>query len=193
MRETIKSHFEKEEILFKQGIKTLSLFFIDEVANYKGYDENGEIVKGDLWKIFEDEYMLYLNKHLSLFEDDYQRYLKRFSASEVHNGYFSIDKKGRAINSTIARGEDTSNDISAYDLSLKNVPTDLVYEVYPDAAPILKEDGRFWTDYCRYLHNDLDEYREKNILSFAREYNFSEDYAMRLIEKENLGSDDYDY
>ena len=83
--------------------------------------------------------------------------------------------------------------ITAYDLSLKNVPTDLVYEVYPDAAPILKEDGRFWTDYCRYLHNDLDEYREKNILSFAREYNFSEDYAMRLIEKENLGSDDYDY
>ncbi|MCR5440531.1 MAG: DUF4173 domain-containing protein, partial [Lachnospiraceae bacterium] len=83
--------------------------------------------------------------------------------------------------------------ITAYDLSLKNVPTDLVYEVYPDAAPILKEDGRFWTDYCRYLHNELDEYREKNILSFAREYNFSEDYAMRLIEKENLGSDDYDY
>jgi len=120
VRETIKSHFEKEEILFKQGIKTLSLFFIDEVANYKGYDENGEIVKGDLWKIFEDEYMLYLNKHLSLFEDDYQRYLKRFSASEVHNGYFSIDKKGRAINSTIARGEDTSNDISAYDLILKD-------------------------------------------------------------------------
>ncbi|SDO35736.1 type III restriction enzyme [Prevotella communis] len=120
VRETIKSHFEKEEILFKQGIKTLSLFFIDEVANYKGYDENGEIVKGDLWKFFEDEYMLYLNKHLSLFEDDYQRYLKRFSASEVHNGYFSIDKKGRAINSTIARGEDTSNDISAYDLILKD-------------------------------------------------------------------------
>ena len=120
VRETIKSHFEKEAMLFKQGIKTLSLFFIDEVANYKGYDEQGDVVKGDLWKIFEEEYMLYLNEHLSLFEDDYQRYLKRFSASEVHNGYFSIDKKGHAINSTIARGEDTSNDISAYDLILKN-------------------------------------------------------------------------
>ena len=120
VRETIKSHFEKEAMLFKQGIKTLSLFFIDEVANYKGYDEQGEVVKGDLWKIFEEEYMLYLNEHLSLFEDDYQRYLKRFSASEVHNGYFSIDKKGHAINSTVARGEDTSNDISAYDLILKN-------------------------------------------------------------------------
>ena len=83
--------------------------------------------------------------------------------------------------------------ITAYDLSLKNVPTDLVYEVYPDAAPILKEDGRYWDDYCRYMHNDLDEYREKNIISFAREYNFSEDAAMRLIGNERLGSEDYEY
>ena len=128
VRETIKSHFEKEEMLFKQGIKTLSLFFIDEVANYKSYDEQGEVVKGDLWKIFEEEYMLYLNEHLSLFEDDYQRYLKRFSASEVHNGYFSIDKKGHAINSAIVRGEDTSNDISAYDLILKNKERLLSFE-----------------------------------------------------------------
>ena len=128
VRETIKSHFEKEAMLFKQGIKTLSLFFIDEVANYKSYDELGEVVKGDLWKIFEEEYMLYLNEHLSLFEDDYQRYLKRFSASEVHNGYFSIDKKGHAINSTVARGEDTSNDISAYDLILKNKERLLSFE-----------------------------------------------------------------
>ena len=128
VRETIKSHFEKEETLFKQGIKTLSLFFIDEVANYKGYDEQGEVVKGDLWKIFEEEYNYYLNEHLSLFEDDYQRYLKRFSASEVHNGYFSIDKKGHAINSAVSRGEDTSNDISAYDLILKNKERLLSFE-----------------------------------------------------------------
>ncbi len=128
VRETIKSHFEKEAMLFKQGIKTLSLFFIDEVANYKGYDEQGEVVKGDLWKIFEEEYMLYFNEHLSLFEDDYQRYLKRFSASEVHNGYFSIDKKGHAINSAVSRGEDTSNDISAYDLILKNKERLLSFE-----------------------------------------------------------------
>ena len=128
VRETIKSHFEKEEMLFKQGIKTLSLFFIDEVANYKGYDEQGEVVKGDLWKIFEEEYSYYLNEHLSLFEDDYQRYLKRFSASEVHNGYFSIDKKGHAINSAVSRGEDTSNDISAYDLILKNKERLLSFE-----------------------------------------------------------------
>ncbi len=128
IRETIKSHFEKEATLFKQGIKTLSLFFIDEVANYKSYDEEGEVVKGDLWKAFEEEYNYFLNENLSLFEDDYQRYLKRFSASEVHNGYFSIDKKGHAINSALSRGEDTSNDISAYDLILKNKERLLSFE-----------------------------------------------------------------
>ena len=120
IRETIRSHFEKEATLFKQGIKTLSLFFIDEVANYKSYDEQGEVVKGFLWKVFEEEYARFLNENLSLFEDDYQRYLKRFTPEQVHNGYFSIDKKGHAINSTVKRGEDFSTDISAYDLILKN-------------------------------------------------------------------------
>ena len=120
VRETIRSHFEKEATLFKQGIKTLSLFFIDEVANYKGYDEQGEVVKGFLWKVFEEEYIHFLNENLSLFEDDYQRYLKRFTADQVHNGYFSIDKKGHAIDSVIKRGEDFSSDIPAYDLILKD-------------------------------------------------------------------------
>ncbi len=117
IRETIKSHFEKEEMLFKQGIKTLSLFFIDEVANYKSYDDQGEVVKGDLWNIFEKEYNYYLNEHLSLFDDDYQRYLKRFSANEVHNGYFSIDKKGKAQNS---KEKDSEENRPAYDLILKD-------------------------------------------------------------------------
>jgi type III restriction enzyme len=125
VRETIKSHFEKEAMLFKQGIKTLSLFFIDEVANYKGYDEQGEVVKGDLWKIFEEEYMLYLNEHLSLFEDNYQRYLKRFSASDVHNGYFSIDKKGKAQNS---KEKDSEENRPAYDLILKDKERLLSFE-----------------------------------------------------------------
>lgn len=120
IRETIRSHFEKEATLFKQDIKTLSLFFIDEVANYKGYDEQGEVVKGFLWKVFEEEYTRFLNENLSLFEDDYQRYLKRFTADQVHNGYFSIDKKGHAIDSAVKRGEDFSTDISAYDLILKD-------------------------------------------------------------------------
>ena len=120
IRETIASHFEKEESLFKQGIKTLSLFFIDEVANYKSYDEDGEVVKGRLWKYFEDEYMRFLNEKLSLFDSDYQKYLRKYSAEEVHNGYFSIDKKGHAIDSVVKRGDTFSTDVSAYDLILKN-------------------------------------------------------------------------
>ena len=120
VRETIRSHFEKEATLFQQGIKTLSLFFIDEVANYKGYDEQGVVVKGELWKLFEDEYQRFLDENLPLFEDDYQRYLNRFTAAEVHCGYFSIDKKGHAVDSVVKRGELFSSDISAYDLILKD-------------------------------------------------------------------------
>ena len=120
IRETVASHFEKERELFRQGIKTLSLFFIDEVANYKSYDEQGEVVKGQLWQMFEEEYMRYLNENISLFEDDYQKYLRKFSVGQVHNGYFSIDKKGHAINSEVKRGETISSDISAYDLILKD-------------------------------------------------------------------------
>ena len=120
IRETIKSHFEKERALFHQGIKTLSLFFIDEVANYKSYDDEGNEMPGPLWKMFEEEYMRYLNENMTLFEADYQQYLRRFSAAEVHNGYFSIDRKGHSIDSEVKRGKDTSDDISAYDLILKN-------------------------------------------------------------------------
>ena len=127
IRETVASHFEKERQLFRQGVKTLSLFFIDEVKNYKSLTPDpspkgeGSSQKGWLAKAFEDEYMRYLNENISLFEDDYQRYLRRFSAEQVHNGYFSIDKKtGHYINSEVKRGESFSTDISAYDLILKD-------------------------------------------------------------------------
>ncbi len=81
--------------------------------------------------------------------------------------------------------------IAAYDLSLERVPTDLVYEVYPDAAQIIKDDGRYWEKYCNFYHNELDDYKEKNILQFVREYNISEDSAMRLVEA--FDPDEYDY
>ena len=120
IRETIMSHFEKERDLFKRGIKTLSLFFIDEVAHYKSYDSEGNEVHGPFWKIFEEEYERILNDNISLFEDDYQKYLRRFTPDQVHNGYFSIDKKGRVVNSETKGKSDISDDISAYDLILKN-------------------------------------------------------------------------
>lgn len=120
IRETIVSHFEKERELFYKGIKTLSLFFIDEVSKYKSYDADGQEVKGFYWQIFEEEYMKVLNENQSLFDKEYQDYLKRFDVTQVHNGYFSIDKKGHAVNSDVKKGSDLSDDVSAYDLILKN-------------------------------------------------------------------------
>lgn len=121
IRETILSHFEKEERLFTMGIKTLSLFFIDEVAKYRVYDENGDAVNSEYSTIFEQEYTEILNGYITLFDTPYTQYLKRFEASEVHKGYFSIDKKsGRIANSETKRNSDESDDISAYDLILKN-------------------------------------------------------------------------
>ena len=91
------------------------------MAKYKSYDEQGDEVKGVFQQIFEEEYTNLLNKHLSLFDDAYQVYLLRFRTEEIHNGYFSIDKKsGRAIDSKPGKKSDLSDDISAYDLILKN-------------------------------------------------------------------------
>lgn len=123
IRETILSHFEKEEKLYNQGIKTLSLFFIDEVSKYRQYDENGDEVLGEYGKMFEEEYLDILNQNLTMFDSEYQKYLRSTAdeISRIHKGYFSIDKKtGRSVNSELKRGSEFSDDISAYDLILKN-------------------------------------------------------------------------
>ncbi|MDT2823471.1 type III restriction-modification system endonuclease [Vagococcus lutrae] len=120
IRETIKSHFEKEEELFNRGIKTLSLFFIDEVAKYRQYGENDEEILGEYGQIFEREYIDLLNEQINLFDTPYQKYLKEISVENTHKGYFSIDKKGKSVDSKVKRGSDFSDDISAYDLILKN-------------------------------------------------------------------------
>lgn len=122
IRETILSHFEKEEKLFNMGIKTLSLFFIDEVAKYRQYDENGDEMLGEYGEMFEQEYTSILNDNLTMFDTDYQKYLRSTCSevTKVHRGYFSIDKKGRSVDSSVKRGSDISDDISAYDLILKN-------------------------------------------------------------------------
>ncbi|WP_093989889.1 type III restriction-modification system endonuclease [Massiliimalia timonensis] len=131
IRETILSHFEKEEKLFNMGIKCLSLFFIDEVAKYRQYDENGDELLGEYGQMFEQEYMTVLNEYLTLFDTPYQKYLKSTCSdvSAVHKGYFSIDKKtGHSIDSQLKRGSEFSDDISAYDLILKNKERLLSFE-----------------------------------------------------------------
>ena len=120
IRETIRSHFEKEKELFKMGIKVLSLFFIDEVAKYKYY-ENGVALKGDYAKIFEEEYTKVLNEYRNLVDDDYREYLDSFDTVKIHAGYFSIDKKGHEIDSKINdKKEYLSFDEDAYDLIMKD-------------------------------------------------------------------------
>ena len=129
IRETIISHFKKEETLFNRGIKTLSLFFIDEVAKYRQYDENGDELLGEYGQMFEQEYMGVINDYINLFDTPYQQYLKGISVEETHKGYFSIDKKTtHSIDSKIKRGSEFSDDISAYDLILKNKERLLSFE-----------------------------------------------------------------
>lgn len=103
IRETIKSHLEKEEELFNRGIKTLSLFFIDEVAKYRQYGEEGEELLGEYGVMFEQEYRDVVNDYITLLDTPYQHYLQGIEAESTHRGYFSIDKKGHVINSDIKR------------------------------------------------------------------------------------------
>lgn len=131
IRETILSHFEKEEKNFNMGIKTLSLFFIDEVAKYRQYDEDGSEKLGEYGQMFEEEYFHILNAHLTLEDTPYQKYLRQICSepSAVHKGYFSIDKKtGHSVDSQVKRGSEFSDDISAYDLILKNKERLLSFE-----------------------------------------------------------------
>jgi len=130
IRETITTHFQTEHKLYKKGIKVLSLFFIDEVSNYKWYQDNEE-QKGIYAKFFEEEYKNILEnfkEQLDQEEDaDFIEYLDRFTPSEVHAGYFSIDKKGHAINSA-KRKEAISNNESDYELIMKDKERLLSFE-----------------------------------------------------------------
>ena len=122
IREAIKAHFETEQELHKDGIKVLTLFFIDEVAKYRDYTDADE--KGEYARVFEEEYQLYLNEVLDLDETPYIQYLKGIAVDKTHSGYFSIDKKSkRLVDPDVEkRGENAglSSDVEAYDLILKN-------------------------------------------------------------------------
>ena len=92
IRRTIREHLDKEKRLRPQGIKVLSLFFIDEVAKYRSYDSEGNPIKGDYARIFEEEYRRAAT--MPDYHTLFQEVDLSHAAEVVHNGYFSIDKLG---------------------------------------------------------------------------------------------------
>ena len=135
IRETILSHIQRERELFYKGIKVLSLFFIDEVAKYKQYDAAGQPMNGSYAEMFEEEYNdVISNLQIGMGEDDYMKYLSAISADKTHAGYFSIDKKGKMIDSKVVRKETTTNDVDAYDLIMKN--KELLLDRNPKKSPV---------------------------------------------------------
>lgn len=129
IRYTIKAHLDREEKLFSKGIKVLSLFFIDEVKNYREYTLDGTPTLGRYGKIFEEEYKACLNDKLDELTQKLTRnqpyidYLNSIDVSKTHNGYFAEDKNHHFIDSKVKKGKeiaDSLEDISAYDLILKN-------------------------------------------------------------------------
>ena len=135
IRETILSHIQRERELFYKGIKVLSLFFIDEVVKYKQYDSAGQPYNGIYADIFEEEYAdIVGNMQLELGDDDYIKYLDMITPSATHAGYFSVDKKGKMIDSKMGRKETTSDDIDAYDLIMKN--KELLLDRNPKKSPV---------------------------------------------------------
>jgi hypothetical protein len=126
IRRTIKEHLDKEKRLRPQGIKVLSLFFIDVVDRYRRYDADGNPLKGAYARIFEEEYGR-LGKH-----PDYQTLFAEVdltrAAEEVHNGYFSIDKKGGWTDTEENNQANRDNAERAYNLIMKEKEKLLSFE-----------------------------------------------------------------
>lgn len=121
IRETIRKHIAREQELFPKHIKVLSLFFIDHVSSYRLYGE--EETKGKFAKMFEEEYPRVLQEYVPYLTDSaYLCYLQapRNAPGNIHQGYFSMDKKGHMVDPKTERGSDNSNDESAYDLIMKD-------------------------------------------------------------------------
>lgn len=140
IRETILSHIQRERELFYKGIKVLSLFFIDEVAKYKQYDDAGQPFNGIYADMFEEEYNDIVNNlQIKIGEDDYLKYLSLIPVEKTHAGYFSIDKKGKMIDSKANEKrenskEKMSNDVDAYDLIMKN--KEVLLDRNPKKSPV---------------------------------------------------------
>ena len=149
IREAIKAHLDKEQALFTQGVKVLSLFFIDEVAKYRDYSQPGE--KGEYARIFEEEYESLKAEILAALPANanaYGQFLQAIPVERTHNGYFSIDKKSRRLvdPSIVKRGEEAglSDDVDAYDLILKDKESLLSFpSAGDDAESRKKKEVRF--------------------------------------------------
>lgn len=129
IRRTIKEHLDKEKRLRPQNIKVLSLFFVDVVDKYRQYDDEGNPVKGDYARIFEEEYRRLAN------HPDYQTLFKEVdltrAAEEVHNGYFSIDRKkvgGKVVEVIRDTRGDTKADDDTYSLIMRDKEKLLSFE-----------------------------------------------------------------
>lgn len=122
IRETILSHIEREQELYPRGIKVLSLFFIDEVKNYRDYDAEDEL--GIYARMFEEEYREVLDTiQFELGSEEYREYLSQIKARKTHAGYFSQDRQGHFTNGLTERARQrgqASDDVDAYDLIMKN-------------------------------------------------------------------------
>ena len=108
IRKTVEEHLKKEKRLNKLGIKVLSLFFIDKVANYRQYDSAGNPIKGKFAEWFEELYQEYITN--PAFSE-----LNKFPVKDIHNGYFSQDSKGKVKDTS---GE-TKADDDTYGLIMK--------------------------------------------------------------------------
>jgi len=126
IRRTIREHLDKEIRLRPKGIKVLSLFFIDEVAKYRSYDADGQPVKGEYALIFEEEYRRAANR--PEYNTLFQEVDLTHEAGAVHNGYFSIDKKGGWTDT--AESNQTGRDSAerAYELIMKEKEKLLSFE-----------------------------------------------------------------
>ena len=168
IRETVRAHFEKERELFSQGIKVLSLFFIDSVKKYRDYD--AEDNKGEYARIFEEEYNRCLNDNKESFNEKNQEYLGGIEPDKTHNGYFSIDKDKKMVdsNSNSKKELSESTDTSAYDLILKhkeklllfNEPTRFIF-----SHSALREgwDNPNIFVICTLKHTDIEDLRRQEV------------------------------
>ena len=118
IRRTIREHLEKEKVLRPKRIKVLSLFFIDAVERYRQYDADGNPVKGDYARIFEEEYKRAAK--LPAFQSLFTEVDLAHAAEDVHNGYFSIDKKGGWSDTAENNAGNRDNAERAYSLIMKD-------------------------------------------------------------------------